>query len=244
MSTLPVFLVPAVPPPGPFELGGAEGRHAAAVRRLRPGERLMLCDGRGGRAAAAVLSAARESLTVQVEPMTIDPEPAIRIVLVQALVKGERSDLAVDLATQAGVDAIVPWQAARCVTRWTAEKAGRGRDRWQSVAREAAKQSRRSRVPEVLPIASTDQVAAIAAQAAGCLVLDEDGSVPLAGASLPTAGRLVLVIGPEGGLAPEELDAFTAVGAVAVRLGPEVLRASAAAAVALGALGVLAGRWQ
>jgi 16S rRNA (uracil1498-N3)-methyltransferase len=182
---------------------------------------------------------------VQVGPALIDPGPALRVVLVQALPKGERSELAVDLATEAGVDTIVPWQAARCVARWTGspDKAIRGRERWQSVAREAAKQSRRTRVPTVLPLASTTQVAQLVGRSAGALVLHEAGSSPLTSAPIPDTGELVLVVGPEGGIAPEELAAFTDAGAAEVRLGREVLRTSTAAAVALGALGVLTGRW-
>lgn len=246
MSGEPVFLVVSVPPVGEFLLDGDEGRHAATVRRMRPGEQLILSDGRGARAAAAVLAVAHGTVTVQVGPTAIDPEPALRVLLVQALPKGERSDLAVDLATEAGVDAVVPWQAARCVARWTAspDKAVRGRERWRSVAREAAKQSRRTRVPEVLPLASTAEVVTMIRAAAGALVLHETGSVPISGIPLPAAGDLVVVVGPEGGIAPDELEQFTAAGAVAVRLGREVLRTSAAGAVALGALGALTDRWR
>lgn len=246
VSGEPVFLVPAMPPPGEFLLGGDEGRHAATVRRMRSGEQLILSDGRGSRADATVLAAGRGAVTVRVGPTSIDPEPALRVVLVQALPKGERSELAVDLATEAGVDAIVPWQAARCVARWTGspDKADRGRERWQSVVREAAKQSRRSRIPQVAPLASTAEVAELIGRSAGSLVLHEAGSVPLASAGIPDTGDLVLVVGPEGGIALEELDAFTAAGAAVIRLGREVLRSSTAAAVALGALGVLTGRWR
>jgi 16S rRNA (uracil1498-N3)-methyltransferase len=184
-------------------------------------------------------------LTVRVGAAVSEPEPAVRVVLVQALPKGERSDLAVDLATEAGVDEIVPWQSARCVARWTGppDKAERGRARWQAVARQAAKQSRRSRVPVVRPLAGTDVVAQLVAGATGALVLHESGTAPLASVTIPTAGDLVLIVGPEGGIAPEELAVFERAGAAAVRLGPEVLRTSTAAAVALGALGVLTGRW-
>jgi len=242
---LPFFVVSAVPGPGEFLLDGDEGRHAATVRRLRPGERLMLTDGRGSRAVAEVVSAGRGSLTLRVGDAALDPEPAVRVTLVQALPKGERSDLAVDLATEAGVDEIVPWQSARCVARWTGspDKATRGRARWQSVALAAAKQSRRSRVPGVRPLADTADVAALVRSSACALVLHESGSEPIGAVTMPAAGTMVLIVGPEGGLAPEELETFVAAGARVVRLGPEVLRTSTAAVVALGALGVLTGRW-
>ena len=245
MGGEPVFLVDTLPPPGEFVLGGDEGRHAATVRRMRVGERLILADGRGWWAAADVLAAGRGAVTVLVGAVTNDPEPRVRVVLVQALPKGERSDLAVDLATEAGADEIVPWQSARCVARWTAspEKAVRGRERWQSVAREAAKQSRRRRVPAVRPLASTEVVVELVADAAGALVLHEAGATPIASVALPADGTLVLVVGPEGGISPHELAVLERAGARPVRLGREVLRTSTAAAVALGALGVLAGRW-
>jgi 16S rRNA (uracil1498-N3)-methyltransferase len=244
MTSAPVFLVDAVPGPGPFLLDGAEGRHAAGVRRMRIGERLVLTDGRGAHAAATVVAVGRADLTVAVAPGAVQAAPRPRVVLVQALPKGERGEVAVELATEAGADAVVPWQAARCVARWAdPDRAGKGRARWQATAREAAKQSRRFFVPEVTPLASTPDVAGMISDAAGALVLHESGSVRLTDAPLPSAGDLLLIVGPEGGVAPEELARFTEAGAAVVRLGPEVLRTSTAGAVALGALGVLTGRW-
>ncbi len=241
----PFFLVDPLPAPGEFLLDGDEGRHASTVRRMRPGEQLVLADGRGTHAGATVLAAGRGTLALQVGDAVTDAEPAPRVVLVQALPKGERSDLVVDLATEAGVDEIVPWQAGRCVARWTAspDKANRGRARWQSVAREAAKQSRRSRVPVVRPLADSNAVVGLVAGAGAALVLHESAVTPVRAVTMPADGTLVLVVGPEGGISPDELALFERAGARPVRLGPEVLRTSTAAAVALGALGVLTGRW-
>lgn len=239
----PFFLVDALPPAGPFELAGPEGRHAATVRRLRVGEHLVLTDGAGGLAAAAVTAAGRAELTLDVGPARrVDP-PAVRVTLVQALPKGERGELAVELATEAGVDAIVPWTAQRCVARWrTPEQVDKGVRRWRGTAREAAKQARRPFVPAVRDLASTAQVAALAGGATA-LALHESSVTPLAAADLPAAGDVVLIVGPEGGLTEEELTVFGSAGTVVVRLGPQVLRTSTAGAVALGALGVLTGRW-
>lgn len=239
----PYFLVDVMPVPGPFRLDGPEGRHASVVRRMRIGEELVLSDGVGSVAPATVTGVERGSVQLDVAPAAKVPAPAVTVTLVQALPKGDRSELAVDLATEAGVDALVPWSASRCVARWSAEKAVRGVERWRSVAREAAKQSRRSVVPTVAPLAGTSSVVTLIGRAAGALVLHESGSVPITGAVLPPRGELLLVVGPEGGVSPEELTAFRAAGAQVVRLGPEVLRTSSAAAVALGALGVLAHRW-
>jgi 16S rRNA (uracil1498-N3)-methyltransferase len=243
--TDPVFFVDAVPPPGRFVMGGDEGHHAATVKRLRPGERLVLADGDGSWAPATVLAAEKRGLAVDVGVTEYDAAPALVVTLVQALPKGERSDLAVDLATEAGVDAIVPWQASRCVARWDGapEKSERGRQKWQRVAREAAKQARRRRIPRVHALTGVDDVVAEIRAADLALVLHEEGSVPFRSVALPAAGRIVLVVGPEGGLAPDELDRFAAAGARTVRLGPEVLRTSSAGAVALGALSVTTGRW-
>lgn len=239
----PYFLVDVLPPPGPFLLDGAEGRHASVVRRLRAGEVLVLSDGAGSLATATVQVALRSSIELVVDAGIKVPPQALRVTVVQALPKGERSELAVELATEAGADALVPWAASRCVARWSADKAVKGAERWRTVAREAAKQSRRSTVPTVAPLAGSLDVAALISRSAAALVLHEAGSVPMTDVALPATGELVLVIGPEGGISPAELAEFTTAGAQVVRLGPEVLRTSTAAAVALGALGALTSRW-
>jgi len=243
VSGEPWFLVDQLPTAGTFLLDGPEGRHAATVRRLRPGESVVLTDGGGGRADGTVIAADRSELTLEVGTTTRVPGPALRITLVQALPKGERSDLAVDLATEAGVDVLVPWQAERCVARWSADKAVRGVDKWRTVAREAAKQSRRPWLPRVADLATTTDVVELIGHSDGALILHEAGAAPITKATLPTHGNLVLVVGPEGGIAPAELSALVSAGGQVVRLGAEVLRTSTAGAVALGALGVLTKRW-
>lgn len=237
------FLVDRLPAAGSFRLTGPEGRHAATVRRVRPGETVLLTDGLGRNAVATVVGTGKSEVELDVAAATTVPAPGVRVTLVQALPKGERGELAVELATEAGVDAIVPWSARRCVTRWSPERAPKGLARWTATAREAAKQSRRSWVPPVRPVASTREVAALLAAADAALVLHESATDPLTAVPLPAAGEVVLVVGPEGGVDDDELAAFTAAGARAVRLGPQVLRTSTAGAVALGALGVLTDRW-
>jgi 16S rRNA (uracil1498-N3)-methyltransferase len=237
------FVADPLPPPGPFTLGGAEGRHAATVRRLRPGESVVLIDGAGGLARAVVQRSRRDEIDLQVAAGRVDPGPALHVTLIQALPKGDRAELAVELATEAGVDAVVPWAAERCVPRWTGERAGRGIHRWRAAAVQAAKQSRRAWIPTVAPLAGTDEVVRRIGAAAGALVLDAEASAGLAGVQLPARGELVLVVGPEGGITDAELALFRGAGARPVRLGPQVLRTSTAGAVALGALGVLTDRW-
>lgn len=240
----PVFLVDVLPG-ATGVLDGPEGRHAATVRRLRVGERLLLTDGAGGVASCTVSAVAKDRLELDVRERWDVPVATPAVTVVQALPKSERSELAVELATEAGVDVVVPWQAARCVSRWSGPKLDKGVARWRAAAREAAKQSRRAHVPEVAELHSTAEVTARVAaqvQAGGtALVLHESATGPLTGVAL--AGDVLLVVGPEGGLDDAEVTALTGAGAQAVHLGPTVLRTSTAAAVALGALGVLTGRW-
>jgi 16S rRNA (uracil1498-N3)-methyltransferase len=241
VSTAPLFLVGELPEAGTVLLDGPEGRHAGAVKRIRVGEVVQLGDGRGAVARAHATAVAKDAVEFALDEVVRYPAPAPRVVLAQALVKGDRGELAVELATEAGVDAILPWRAARCVARW--EQGPRGDKalaRWRSTVREAAKQARRPWMPEVgEPVTTTDLVA----RGGPALVLHESAETVLSAADLPAEGEVLLVVGPEGGIADEELAALTAAGARPVRLGPEVLRASTAAAVALGAIGVLTRRW-
>ena len=215
------------------------------MRRLRPGEGLLLGDGRGELARAVVETVAKDALRLRVTDRSTLPPPSPRVVLAQALVKGDRGELAVELATEAGVDAVLPWRAARCVARWDPGSRGdKALARWRTTAREAAKQARRPWLPTVEEPVTTADLAGRVPAAAAALVLHESATEGLADVALPGAGDLLLVVGPEGGIADDEVDALVAAGAQPVRLGPEVLRASTAGAVALGALGVLTGRWR
>lgn len=245
MSTPPLFLLDALPEGTDGVLEGPEGRHAATVRRLRVGEVALLGDGRGQLARCEVTDVEANRVRLRVLVRAVMPAPQPRVTVAQALVKGERGELAVELATEAGADAVLPWRAARCVARWDAGPRGaRSLARWRSAAREAAKQARRAWVPEVVEPTDTAGLLDRVRSAAGALVLSETAPRGLAEVALPTVGELVLVVGPEGGITEDELARLAAAGAVPVRLGPEVLRASTAAAVALGALGVLSQRWR
>ncbi len=245
--TAPVFLVePGALDSAPttFVLDGPEGRHAVSVRRLQVGEEVVLADGEG-RGAHGVVSAVsgKDRLTVDVRDHRSEPEPAVTVTVVQALPKGDRGELAVELMTEAGVDAVVPWSAARCVTQWRGERAAKALGKWRATAREAAKQARRLRVPTVHDPMTTRQVAELLATADLAAVLHEEGSLPLATAPLPAAGSIVLVVGPEGGVSPEELTLLAAVGASPYRLGPTVLRTSTAGIAATALLLTRTGRW-
>ncbi|GAB2461417.1 16S rRNA (uracil(1498)-N(3))-methyltransferase [Streptosporangium sandarakinum] len=242
--TAPVFLAdPADLSREGFTLAGPEGRHAAAVRRLRAGERLDLTDGAGAVAECVVDDAGKDSLRVRVLRRYEVPAPRPRLVVVQGLPKGDRGELAVEMMTEAGVDVIVPWAAARCVTQWKGERAARSLARWRSTAREAAKQSRRFHLPEVTDLARTAEVAALLSAAALGVVLHEEAASPLSGLPLPADGDIVVVVGPEGGVSEEEIAAFRAAGAAPALLGPTVLRTSTAGVAAVAVLQARTGRW-
>jgi 16S rRNA (uracil1498-N3)-methyltransferase len=238
----PLFLVDDVPDIEELLVDGPEGRHAVDVLRLTPGERVKVGDGRGVVAGGEVVDAGPPGLRVRVTARHDVPPPSPEMVLVQALPKGDRGPLAVELATELGVDRIVPWTASRCVTRWREDRADKGVARWRSVARAAAKQSRRPRLPEVTDPASTRDICGLIAEADLAVVLHEQARLPLAELAVPSSGSVVVVVGPEGGLTDGEIVAFRAAGAHAVRLGPEVLRTSTAGAAALAALSVRS-RW-
>ena len=249
MSIAALFYADAVPAVGELvRIEGDEGFHAATVRRIRPGETLSVSDGAGSMAECIVEAVDKRALTVRVVHRTLVVPPRPAVTVVQAIPKSERSELAVELATEAGADEFIAWQAARCVARWDGERAAKGLRRWQAVARSAARQSRRAWIPPVAgPLSTQEVVADIGGRrAAGArvLVLHESAPQPLAPAALEGAETIVIVVGPEGGIGDDELAALVGAGAAPVRLGPTVLRTSTAAAVALGAIGVLTARWR
>lgn len=245
--TAPLFVVAAAAAAqvgGVVRLDGPEGRHAVSVARVGAGERIDLADGRGTVLRTRVESVqGRDALVARVLAREVVGPPQPRVVVVQAIPKGDRAETAVETMTEVGVDLIVPWQAQRCVVRWTADRAERGRARWAGAARAAGKQSRRAWFPEITAPTRTTEVAALVAGAALGVVLHEEAQAPLAALPWPSAGDIVLVVGPEGGLTDEEVRQLTDAGAVAARMGPTVLRASTAGTVA--AAVVLAGsdRW-
>ncbi|MEV8396592.1 16S rRNA (uracil(1498)-N(3))-methyltransferase [Streptomyces niveus] len=244
--TAPVFVVDATVGlrPGTVTLEGPEGRHAVSVRRLRVGEEVVLTDGAGTGANGRVAAVhGKDRLDVEVTGVRTEAEPAPRITVVQALPKGDRGEVSVETMTETGVDAIVPWQAARCITQWKGERGAKSLAKWRATAREAGKQSRRLRFPEVAEAASSKEVAALLAAADFAAVLHEEGSEPLATAQLPGAGSIVLVVGPEGGVSPDELALFADAGAAPYRLGPTVLRTSTAGTAACALLLGRTGRW-
>lgn len=246
--TLPLFLVDPERVTGVREgaavvLDGDEGRHAATVRRIGPGEQVVLADGAGLRLTCDVVAAGRSELRLRVLELSRVAEPEPRFVLVQALAKGDRDDQAVEAATECGVDEVVPWQAARCIVQWRGERGAKARRKWESTVLAASKQSRRARVPVVGELATTKSLLARVAGSAAAYVLHEDATQSLAAQPIPDHGDVLVVVGPEGGITPEEVTALEEAGAVTVRLGDTVLRSSSAGPAALAVLSA-AGRWR
>jgi 16S rRNA (uracil1498-N3)-methyltransferase len=240
----PVFLVS----PGDLRaevvtLAGPEGHHAAAVRRLRVGERADASDGAGTIAEGVVTAVARDSVVLAVRSVRTAPPPQPAITVVQALPKGDRGELAVELMTEVGVDSVIAWAAERCVARWHGERGTRALGKWRATAREAAKQSRRAWLPEVTGPATLTDVTKRVSAAACAVVLEADAAEPLSQLALPEKGQIVLIVGPEGGISPTERAALSAAGAVEARLGPTVLRTSTAGAAAAAVLLARTGRW-
>ncbi|MGF1426001.1 16S rRNA (uracil(1498)-N(3))-methyltransferase [Kitasatospora sp. LaBMicrA B282] len=247
--TAPVFVVSTAElagraPGALVRLDGPEGRHAAAVKRLTVGEPVTLTDGLGlgGHGTVSAVHG-KDALDVTLDRLAAEPAPSPRLTVVQALPKGDRGELAVETMTEVGVDAVIPWAAARCITQWKGDRGAKALAKWRATAREAGKQSRRLRFPEVHEPMTTRQLLPLLGAAAFAAVLHEEGAEPLATAELPATGELVLVVGPEGGVSPEELAAFAEAGARPHRLGSSVLRTSTAGVAAGALLLGRTGRW-
>ena len=223
-------------------LSGAEGHHAATVRRLRTGERVDVSDG-AGLVAECVVTAHGAGLELAVRNRREVPLPDPLLTVVQAIPKGDRAEAAVEGMTEVGVDRIVPWAAARCVPVWAGERGARSLARWRATAREAAKQARRPWIPGVAEAASTGQVAAMIAAASCAIVLEPEAEASLGRLEPPDCGGVLVVVGPEGGITDEERKAFLAAGATSCGLGPTVLRTSTAGMVAAAVLLSRCGRW-
>lgn len=245
--SLPVHLVPAladVVAGSLVEVVGDEAHHAVAVRRLREGEEVVLTDGAGTSARGEVTSTGKRVFTVTVTSVSRSDRTGPVFTVVQALPKGDRGELAVEMLTEIGVDVVVPWAASRCVAVWRGERAAKSLAKWRITAREAAKQARRSWFPAVHELALTDEVVTRAREADLAVVLHEEATQPFASLEVPDAGSIVVVVGPEGGLTPEELAAFEEVGVRPVRLGAEVLRTSTAGVAGVSALLSRTSRWR
>lgn len=217
-------------------VGGEEGRHAVVVKRTGVGESILLSDGAGLVADAVVSHVEGGELVATVQGMRREEIAGPRFTLVQALAKGDRDLQAVESATELGADRIVPWQAERAIVQWKGERAAKAHRKWVATATAATKQSRRAAAPLVDDLMTRKDLSRLTQDAALVLVLHEDGERTLPSVEMPESGEVVLVVGPEGGITPTELEAFETAGAVVVRMGTTVLRASSAGPAALAAL--------
>jgi 16S rRNA (uracil1498-N3)-methyltransferase len=218
-----------------ISLTGDEAKHAVTVARTRVGERLAIGNGRGLIARGVVSSL--DPFSLEVEEVSVAAAPDPELWLVQALAKGDRDELAIQAATELGVSGVIPWAAERSVTRWDGAKVEKGQARWEAIVREASKQSVRAWVPRVESVISTGSITG------SVFVLDPTATVTLTDAALPSTGRISLVVGPEGGISPRELEILEGGGATRVRLGSEILRTSTAGPAAIAVLNTRLGRW-
>lgn len=253
----PVFFTPAGTldqqvPGSTFVLTGAEARHAVTVKRLAVGEAVDLADGAGKRITGTVTAVGPQELTVECVEAVTEARPGTRLVLVQALAKGDRDELAAETATELGIDAVVPWQAERSIVRWKPERAAKAHAKWQSVVTAAAKQARRAWIPEVRDAVDGGGLQAAVAAADLAVILHEDAVRPLrqvlegwqqqhkgGGA----AREVLLIVGPEGGISPREVTRLCDAGAVTALLGHHVLRSSTAGPAATVLASDILGRW-
>ncbi|THJ75956.1 16S rRNA (uracil(1498)-N(3))-methyltransferase [Candidatus Frankia alpina] len=262
-----MFRLSPLPTADVFTLAGPEGRHAATVRRLRPGESVDVTDGYGAGLECAVVAVRRDEIDCAVRRRVDAAAPRPRLVVVQALAKGDRGERAVEMLTEVGVDEIVPWSAARSVVRWEGERGARARERWVRAAAEASKQSHRLHWPVVGALVGAAELTRRVASGALAVVLHEQAGDPLAGlarldataldataldataldataaAQTGPAAEILLVVGPEGGIADAEVEALRQAGAAVARLGPTVLRTSTAGVVASSVVLADLGRW-
>ncbi len=227
-------------------LNGPEGHHAVTVSRMRSGQAILLADGSGSLAQCVVAKVGKRTLNATVEAMTFEPEPQPRFTLIQALAKNDRDVMAVEIGTELGVDEVVPWEADRSIVRWRGDRAAKAERKWLNTLIAATKQARRSRIPALGAVADRVGVVARIESADLALVLHESAKQPLSAmdaGSLPASGQVVLIVGPEGGISPDELAAFVGAGAQSVRLGSTVLRTSTAGSAAIAVLSSLC-RWR
>ncbi len=218
------------------ELSGPEAKHAITVRRMRVGEAIQLSDGLGLRVKGSIAEISGNSLMVLVSEVITEAIPARQLFLVQALAKGDRDELAIQAATELGISGVIPWQAARSISRWDGAKQAKGQERWQLIVNEASKQSLRAHNPKVQGITDTKGLIKVLADFDLVLVLDISATKLLNSLELPVQGKIALVVGPEGGIDASELEHLSASGAVLISLGVNVLRTSTAGMAAVAAI--------
>lgn len=257
-------------PGSQYVLQGAEARHAVTVKRISVGESVDIADGAGKRLTGTVAAVGQGELTVECTALETEERPDLRLVLVQALAKGDRDELAAETATELGIDAVIPWQSERSIVRWKGERAAKAHAKWQSVVTAAAKQARRAWIPEVRAAVDGTGLQAAVSAADLAVILHEDAVRPLravleawrdgdsrnsdggnfdggthgdGGARASGPHEILLIVGPEGGISPREVTKLCSAGAVTALLGHHVLRSSTAGPAATVLASDILGRW-
>ncbi len=221
-------------------LDGDDGYHAVKVLRLEVGEKIKVSDGKGNWVAGAVVEVGKKSLQIKVtergEYRVIKPE----LIVVQAVTKSDRNKEMLELVTAAGADQIIPWQADRSISKWQVDS----EKKWQSTVKEACKQSRRVKMPQLQMVMSTKQIIEQISSDKFVVVFDAESDLKFADITMPSDLSVIyLIIGPEGGISDKELAIFKEAGALVVKLGEHVLRSAHAGFAALAAVQSRLGRW-
>lgn len=226
-----------------FVLGGPEAKHAASVRRMNVGESIAVSDGAGLKVRGKVAKVLKDTLEVLVESVDALNPPSTKLVLVQALAKGDRDELAIQACTELGVFEVIPWQADRSISIWKAEKKQKGQTRWQTIVTEAAKQSLRAFVPRVSEVLDSAELVQMLRGFDQVMILDPEAGNSITELNAPPIGSVAIVVGPEGGISEAELSAFAEAGFSSVHLGSGVLRTSTAGMAAISYLQAKLGDW-
>lgn len=221
-----------------YEFNNEDANHAVRVLRMGTGDIFNLSDGKGSYSGVQVTAVGKKSLTVNVIETAFEEPLAVQFTIVQAIPKGDRIKESIELSTEGGADRIVMWKAARSI--------GKSEDKIEKLAltaREASKQSRRYRIPVVTGVATTDNVVDEIAKADCALVFHEAATQKISEAVPKGATKVVIIIGPEGGLTDEEVDAFAAAGAQVALMGRPILRSAHAGLAALSAVNTALSVW-
>ena len=226
-----------------FVLGGPEAKHAVSVRRMNVGESIAVSDGAGLKVRGKVAKVLKDTLEVLVESVDALNPPSTKLVLVQALAKGDRDELAIQACTELGVFEVIPWQADRSISIWKAEKKQKGQTRWQTIVTEAAKQSLRAFVPRVSEVLDSAELVQMLRGFDQVMILDPEAGNSITELNAPPIGSVAIVVGPEGGISEAELSAFAEAGFSSVHLGSGVLRTSTAGMAAISYLQAKLGDW-
>jgi 16S rRNA (uracil1498-N3)-methyltransferase len=221
---------------GLYEFANDDANHAIRVLRMQTGAEFMLSDGQGSWSQVVATEVKKKSMQVRVMDSGFQQPLATTITVVQALPKGDRAKEAVELLTEAGVDRIVPWASARSI--------GKGSEKFVITAREASKQSRRFRIPEVTETATTAQICEAIKISDLAIAFHESATSKLSDqVSSHNVEHLLIIIGPEGGLTDEEIAAFTEAGAKVALMGRPILRSAHAGIAAVSAVSALLKVW-